>query len=1038
MNNIFKISGALQIGKLASAPSNPQAGYIYYNTVTAKYYMYNVTNAQFEEVGLNTVVNTLSGNETDKAPSVSAVKAYVSGEISSEASARIAADSSLDTKISAETSRASAAESSLDSKVSSETSTRVSADSSLDSKISTETSRASSAESSLATAVSAEASARVSGEASLASLISSEATAAVSAEASARISADESLGTKLSAETSNRIFADESLETKFSSEISSEASTRLFADESLATMISAEESARVSADSSLTTRISTEESVRASADSSLATLVSTSVSSEASARIAADSSLDTKISTETSRASAAESSLATAASAETSARVSADASLDSKVSAETSRASAAESSLTTAVSSETSARVSADSSLDTKISTETSRASAAESSLTTAVSSEESARVSADASLDSKVSTETSRALSAESSLATLISTEATAAVSAEASARISADASLDAKISTEVSALTSADSSLAGSIANVAGDLSTEVSVRTSADSSLASAISSTVSDLSTEVSRAQAAESSLATSISSEASARVSADSSLDTKVSSETSRAQSAEASLASDISTKVSKAGDTMTGDLNFGGSYLPINLAAPVNDGDAVRKSYVDALISGAVWLRPIADPNLYDDSLSTPPGIPVTKAVYIVGVSPTGDWSGKAGHALYWSGSTWIDLFDRPVAIGDRFGVSMYLNIGAAQGGLLGKDDQIAEITNATVGAIVYSFTAPVNNQAVYVDNDNSSHFGHSYDYNGTEWVEFGGPGATNAGTGLQWDGNTLNVMVGAGIKELPTDEIGIDLYTSSGLHLTVDGTSDSGASAAQLSLKLDGSTLSKSGTGVKVADGGITNTQVSASAGIAFSKMAALTASKALVSDASGVVIASTVTATELGYLTGLDSNVQEQLDGKLNAVVDDAAPQLGGDLDVNGNDIEGVSSDIMLAGQNSVKRAKQASKTGFVEEEYIHGVSLSASQTNAVISSFTFAHASVEGVEITYKMKDSAGAVRIGTLRVATNGTDVTVVDTFADSADLGISFTAAVNGANVEVKYTSGATTATMRADVKKFLA
>jgi len=40
------------------------------------------------------------------------------------------------------------------------------------------------------------------------------------------------------------------------------------------------------------------------------------------------------------------------------------------------------------------------------------------------------------------------------------------------------------------------------------------------------------------------------------------------------------------------------------------------------------------------------------------------------------------------------------------------------------------------------------------------------------------------------------------------------------------------------------------------------------------------LTASKALVSDASGKVAASTVTATELGYLSGADSNVQDQID--------------------------------------------------------------------------------------------------------------------------------------------------------------
>ena len=46
------------------------------------------------------------------------------------------------------------------------------------------------------------------------------------------------------------------------------------------------------------------------------------------------------------------------------------------------------------------------------------------------------------------------------------------------------------------------------------------------------------------------------------------------------------------------------------------------------------------------------------------------------------------------------------------------------------------------------------------------------------------------------------------------------------------------------------------------------------------------LTASKALVSDASGKIDASAVSATELGYLSGVTSNIQTQLDSKQGAV--------------------------------------------------------------------------------------------------------------------------------------------------------
>lgn len=45
------------------------------------------------------------------------------------------------------------------------------------------------------------------------------------------------------------------------------------------------------------------------------------------------------------------------------------------------------------------------------------------------------------------------------------------------------------------------------------------------------------------------------------------------------------------------------------------------------------------------------------------------------------------------------------------------------------------------------------------------------------------------------------------------------------------------------------------------------------------------LTASRALVSDANGKVAVSAVTSTELGYLDGVTSNIQTQLNGKLSS---------------------------------------------------------------------------------------------------------------------------------------------------------
>lgn len=60
---------------------------------------------------------------------------------------------------------------------------------------------------------------------------------------------------------------------------------------------------------------------------------------------------------------------------------------------------------------------------------------------------------------------------------------------------------------------------------------------------------------------------------------------------------------------------------------------------------------------------------------------------------------------------------------------------------------------------------------------------------------------------------------------------------------------------------------------------GKLADANIDAAAAITLSKLAALTASKALVSDGSGVITASAVTSTELGYLSGVTSAVQTQL---------------------------------------------------------------------------------------------------------------------------------------------------------------
>ena len=70
-----------------------------------------------------------------------------------------------------------------------------------------------------------------------------------------------------------------------------------------------------------------------------------------------------------------------------------------------------------------------------------------------------------------------------------------------------------------------------------------------------------------------------------------------------------------------------------------------------------------------------------------------------------------------------------------------------------------------------------------------------------------------------------------------------------------------------------------------QLAADAVVNASVASGAAIAFSKMENLTASRALVSDGSGDVSAATTTSTEIGYVNGVTSAIQTQLDAKATA---------------------------------------------------------------------------------------------------------------------------------------------------------
>jgi len=180
-----------------------------------------------------------------------------------------------------------------------------------------------------------------------------------------------------------------------------------------------------------------------------------------------------------------------------------------------------------------------------------------------------------------------------------------------------------------------------------------------------------------------------------------------------------------SIQSQLDSKLPLAGGIMTGDLDLGSHYIK-NVASPVNANDAATKNYVDSRLSGLSWQEPVI--SIIDE----------------------------------------VNLPSNP-NVGDRY--------------LINNGTHVNNIAQYTTSG--WTFVIPQADYALFETTNDQGWVYNSENVSTFKWVQFTGTGMVDAGAGLEKVGNILNVKFGAGIKELPTDEVGIDLATSSGLALT-------------------------------------------------------------------------------------------------------------------------------------------------------------------------------------------------------------------------------------------------------------
>lgn len=444
-----------------------------------------------------------------------------------------------------------------------------------------------------------------------------------------------------------------------------------------------------------------------------------------------------------------------------------------------------------------------------------------------------------------------------------------------------------------------------------------------------------------------------------------------------------------------------------------GLYKLTSLGTPTAAADAATKAYVDAAIVGLDFQPDVND--LVADATTTSPdnGLPTaaTGQRYILE-------SGTGSLETEWGTITGVG------------------------------DNDIVEY-NGSAWFVAYDVS--VEGEGALVWDQNNDVF---LKWDGASWTEFGGLAGITAGQGLTKSGSTLH----------------IDLLAAGGLEITP--ADDSG----QLGIKLDGTTLTVGAGGLKVSTGGIANNEIDASAAIAFSKLAALSDGNILVGNGSNVATSVAVSGEAsidntgamtlsnaavigkvlTGFTTG-SGNVaatdtileafqklqSEKLAGPTsatdNALVrfDATTGKLVQDSGVTLDDNWNMSGLVGLQpASGTLKFMESASVNNFYEIEYQHSVELEASQAGAVL--YFLPHDTYRGVIITYKITDTvSGNESIGWLRAVTDGTTTSIDESFSETGSTGISWAAVINGANLQIRYNSGANACEMHAEIKRFL-
>lgn len=166
----------------------------------------------------------------------------------------------------------------------------------------------------------------------------------------------------------------------------------------------------------------------------------------------------------------------------------------------------------------------------------------------------------------------------------------------------------------------------------------------------------------------------------------------------------------------------------------------------------------------------------------------------------------------------------------------------------------------------------------------------------------------------------------------------------------------------------------------------------------VALASLAPLTVTRAVVTDGAGLLTAATTTATEIGFVNGVTSPVQTQLNGKISASVMTANGSMI--MRYGGIPIEipiGAPDDILTVVSDSAnwmphrpaKLPVTVVTSGYIVDESEHGSLFLADPTSSTVGIFLPSPMAAAGVYFTFK--DNANSASINPITIVPSGSDL-----------------------------------------------